>query len=886
MNDAETPETPKVDTPLMRQYAKIKGRHPNAILLFRMGDFYETFEEDARIVSRELGITLTKRANGQAGEVPLAGFPHHALDNYLPRLVQAGHRVAVCEQLEDPKFARKIVKRDVVEVVTPGVSFHDNLLSPRRSNYLAAVVWGADRSEKDLVGLAFVDISTGEFSLTECAVGRTEEVLQAIGPAELLVDRSQRERLNAFREPAFVVTPQEDWAFSREFAQEVLLRHFRTHSLKGFGVEDLGLGIRAAGAVLNYLNDTQKGKLPHIRRITRFANDDYIALDPATRRNLELVSSMQGAGQEGTLVQILDETLTPMGARLLRKWLLRPLRSVPDINRRLDAVQALVESRRLREKLREELRQVGDLERLAARLCVGRATPRDLINLKLTLRQIPAIKSHLAGHSCETLRKIGEKLTLCQAAVERIERALCDEPPASLAEGGYIRGGYHPELDELRELARSGKDWVVRMQKKEAERCGIPSLKVGFNRVFGYYIEITNTHKKRAPEDYIRKQTLVNSERYITPELKEYEEKILTAEEKIVGLEQELLNELRMIVAEETGALQGNAALLAMADCFGALAEAAVRYGYHRPEVDDGLHLDIENGRHPVVERFLPPGEPFIPNSIRLDPAGEQIALITGPNMAGKSVILRQTALIVLLAQVGSFVPADRARVGVVDRIFTRVGASDNLAAGESTFLVEMNETANILNNASPRSLILLDEVGRGTSTFDGLSIAWAIVEYLHETPAVAARTLFATHYHELNELAARYGRIANYRVQVQEHEGKVIFLRSLAPGSADHSYGIEVARMAGLPVSVIERARQILRHLEKGRGAVGETTGGDDAPAGNLPLLSGLEPIPTAPPSDPLVATLREMLAGLDVNRLTPIEALIKLSEIKEALD
>ncbi len=878
-------------TPLMRQYYKIKARYPNAILLFRMGDFYETFDEDAHIVSRVLGITLTKRANGQAADVPLAGFPHHALDNYLPKLVRAGYRVAICEQLEDPKYARKVVKRDVVEVVTPGVSFHEQLLDPKRANYLAAVVWGTERSERDRIGLAFLDASTGEFSVTEAPAHRLEELLQTIQPAEVLVDKRQRERLQDVRGLSFVVTPQEDWVFSFDYAYEVLLRHFKTHSLKGFGVEELRLGLRAAGAALHYLGETQKGRLPHVRRLTRYATDEYMVLDPQTKRNLELVASLQEGTREGSLVQILDETLTPMGGRLLRRWLLRPLKNVRQIEKRLEAVEALVRDRHLREHLREELRQIGDLERLAARVCTGRATPRDLMHLRLTLEQIPPIKQALSDVSCSTLRRLAEQLTLCTRVVERIRQALVDDPPAALSDGGVIRDGFSPELDELREIARSGKDFIARLQQKEIERTGIPSLKVGFNKVFGYYIEVTNAHRDKIPPHYIRKQTLVNAERYITPELKEYEEKILSAEEKIASLEAELFNRLRLEVAEATAELQLNASLLAMLDVFCSLAEVADRYHYTRPELHEGTELLIEEGRHPVVERTLPPGEPFIPNDIYLDTHSQQILIITGPNMAGKSVVLRQTGLIVLLAQIGSFVPARRARIGIVDRIFTRVGASDNLAAGESTFLVEMNETANILNNATPRSLILLDEVGRGTSTFDGLSIAWALVEYLHETPSVAARTLFATHYHELNELAERFPRVKNFRVQVEEHDGKIIFLHKLVPGGADHSYGIEVARMAGLPEPVISRAREILRHLEA-QHLVVEAPAGDGEPirtmrsarAAHIPADTSAFQLSlfAQPEPDPVAEELKERLRQLDPNRMTPIEALLLLDELK----
>ncbi len=886
------------ETPLMRQYWKIKDRHPGALLLFRMGDFYETFEEDAKIVADVLGITLTKRSNGNADDVPLAGFPYHALDAHLPKLVQAGYRVAVCEQLEDPKYARKIVKRDVVEVVTPGVAFRDGLLTPKQSHFLAAAVWGTERKDQGLVGFAFVDATTGEFNVAEVPEARFEELLLTVAPAELLIDKRQKERVQKLRGAQWALTPQEDWVFGYDFAYETLLRHFQTHSLKGYGVEDLNLGLIAAGAALYYLGETQKGRVPHVRRIQRYAADDYIALDPETKRNLELVSSMQGR-REGSLIQILDETLTPMGGRLLRSWLVRPLRSVEKIQQRLEAVDALFTGPRLRKALRDELRHVGDLERLAAKVCTGRATPRDLVTLKLTLRQIPPLKQALSDETCETLGKVCDGLMLCTDLVATIGAALVDEPPAKMDAGGYIKKGYSDELDELRGIASSGKETLAKLQADESKRTGIPSLKVGYNRVFGYYLEITNVHKDKVPDDYIRKQTLVNAERYITPALKQYEERILTAEEKMVELETHLFAELRMQVAEAVEPVQRNARFLALLDVFCALAEVAERRGYVRPDVDDSGVLDIEDGRHPVVEEALPAGEAFIPNSVRLDASGgedaQQILLITGPNRAGKSVVLRQVGLIVLLAQVGAFVPAARARVGVVDKIFTRVGASDNLAAGESTFLVEMNETANILNNATDRSLVLLDEVGRGTSTFDGLSIAWAVVEYLHEHAGVAARTLFATHYHELNALADRLARVHNARVQVQEHDGRVVFLRKLVPGGADHSYGIEVARMAGLPEAVVARAKAVLHHLEahnvadeiahdtdavggqpSGDGAlpaVKSASAGSVAPAGALPALA---------PVDPILVEVMDRLEGLDPERMTPIEALMALAELK----
>ncbi len=885
----------KAATPLMRQYWKIKDRHPGALLLFRMGDFYETFEEDARVVSDVLGITLTKRSNGAAEDVPLAGFPYHALDQHLPKLVEAGYRVAVCEQLEDPKQARTVVKRDVVEVVTPGVSFRDVLLAPKQSHYLAAAVWGRERGETGRVGFAFLDATTGEFFVAEVPEARFEDLLLTVGPAELLVDKRQKDEARAIRGAHFALTPQEDWVFGYDFAYETLLRHFQTHSLKGYGVEDLRLGLVAAGAALYYLGETQKGRVPHVRRIQRYQADDYIALDAQTKRNLELVSSLQG-GRDGSLIQILDRTLTPMGGRMLRAWLVRPLRSVEKIRQRLDAVDALFTGGRLRRSLRDELRHVGDLERLAAKVCTGRATPRDLVTLKLTLRQIPLLKGALEGETCETLAKVRDGLTLCTDLVDRIGAALVDEPPAKMDTGGYIRTGYSEELDELRTVASSGKETLARLQAEESRRTGIPSLKVGYNKVFGYYLEITNAHKDKVPEDYIRKQTLVNAERYITPALKQYEERILTAEERMVELEGQLFAELRMEVAEAVEPVQRNARFLALLDVFCALAEVAEQHGYVRPEVDDGDALDVTDGRHPVVEQALPAGEAFIPNSVHLD-REQQILIITGPNMAGKSVVLRQVGLIVLLAQVGAFVPAARARVGVVDKIFTRVGASDNLAAGESTFLVEMNETASILNNATPRSLILLDEVGRGTSTFDGLSIAWAVVEHLHERSEVAARTLFATHYHELNALAERLGRVRNARVQVQEHDGKVIFLRTLVPGGADHSYGIEVARMAGLPEAVIRRAKEVLRHLEahnvaeeiapEGAPSDVPSPSGDGAmpeakPASTASVAPPEPALPAAAEADPVLIEIMDRLAGLEPDRMTPIEALMALAEIK----
>ncbi|ABC45289.1 DNA mismatch repair protein MutS [Salinibacter ruber] len=895
-------------TPLMRQYYKIKERHPKAILLFRMGDFYESFDDDAKTVSRLLGITLTERNNGDADDVPMAGFPHHALDSHLPKLIRSGLRVAICEQVEDADDSSgKVVDRDVVEVVTPGVSFHDQLLNPKQSNFLAALHFGTGR-DKDRIGFSFIDATTGEFSVTEAGLDQLQDLIQTVAPSEVIVDKRKTERLQQhLREVPFTVTEQEDWVFKYDFAYQTLLEHFETHSLKGFGVDDMDLGVVASGAALHYLGETQKGALPHVRKIKRYSKDEHIALDPETKRNLELVQSIQDDGHEGTLVSILDETETPMGGRRLRAWLVRPLRDVGRIRHRLDAVEACVDDRTLRDDLREELNQMGDLERLAGKVATGRAAPGDLIAIKHTLRRLPNVLGLLTDADSDALGAIEDDLRSCPEMVDRIQSALVDDPPAKISEGGLIRDGYSEELDELRTIAQEGKDWVANLETEESERTDIPSLKVGFNKVFGYYIEVTNTHADKVPEDYIRKQTLVDSERYVTPELKEMEEKILTAEEKIETLEQELFNELRSQIAQQTGILQENAELLAHLDCFAGLAEVAEQHDYTRPSVDDGLTIDIEEGRHPVVEQTLPPGDPFIPNDMALDPDDEQVLIITGPNMAGKSVALRQVGLIVLLAQVGSFVPAEAAQIGVVDRIFTRVGASDNLAAGESTFLVEMNEAANILNNATARSLILFDEVGRGTSTFDGLSIAWAIVEYLHERPEVAARTLFATHYHELNAMADRLERVHNYRIQVSEHEGEIVFLRKLIPGGADHSYGIEVAKMAGLPDAVIARAREVLQNLESQHLEVGadEADGApsEDPPSEDPPSGDGVrakkgeaDAVPDLEDSqanqmhlfgqpDPAAEEIKEMLGEIDPNRITPVEALMKLAEMKETL-
>ncbi len=874
-------------TPLMRQFFSIKSRHPDTILLFRMGDFYETFGDDAKEVHAVLGITLTKRSNGAAADVALAGFPHHALDTYLPKLVRAGYRVAICEQLEDPKQAKNIVKRDVVEVVTPGVAFRDNLLTPSRATYVAAVHFGwrgRGKARLEIAGIAFADVSTGEFRVAEVGAAVAMSFLDSIDPGEIILTRETRTRLEDGAPMRRSFTLVDDWVFTPADSLDRLTAHFGTHSLKGFGVEDLDIGLVAAGAVLHYMQEAQKGALPHIRRMEAHRSQAYMTLDAQTRRNMELVSSFE-AGEDGSLVAILDRTATPMGARMLRHWLLRPLRELLAVERRQEAVRALVEDAGLRERMAELLVPVGDLERMLARVCMGRCSPRDLKGLGRALERVPAIQSELElvepGMAGE-LGGIRDGLQPCPEVASLLEEALVDDPPATLRDGGVVRTGYNDELDQLRHLAGSGKEYLAGLQKREAERTGINSLKIGFNKVFGYYLEVTHTHREKVPAEWIRKQTLVSAERYITEELKEYEEKILGAEERMGELEARLFEDVREHVAGYGAPMQTTARLLARLDVLVSLARTAIEEDWTRPEVDDSTVLDIRDGRHPVVERSLPPGEPFVPNDVCLSTDRDQIMLVTGPNMAGKSVILRQVGLIVLLAQMGSYVPASRARIGLVDRIFTRVGASDNLAAGESTFLVEMNETANILNNATSRSLILLDEVGRGTSTFDGLSIAWALVEYVHEESRVAARTLFATHYHELNALEDRLPRVRSYRVHVQEHEDRVIFLRKLIRGGADHSYGIEVARMAGLPQAVIDRARSILAELEAGQ-----------APGGRQAKQSAHVSVAAEPQMDlfagsrldPAQRDVLERLRNADLEQMTPIDALVLLSELSTIL-
>lgn len=862
----------------MKQYAHVKAKYPDTILLFRMGDFFETFDEDAKITSRVLGITLTHRGNGAAGEVPLAGFPHHALDTYLPKLLKAGLRVAVCEQLEDPKFAKGIVKRDVVEVVTPGIAFSDKVLEQKQNNYLASIALpSAVATGDDTIGFSYIDISTGEYAVTEIPLRALEQQMNSILPAEVIVQKRDKEALQRLLRSCFtgLFTSVDDWVFQFDYGNETLLRHFQTQSLKGFGVETMTIGISAAGAVMHYLNETQKANLAHIRKIVPQNISETIVLDPSTKRNLEITSSFGGTS-DGTLFAVFDKTATPMGGRLLKKWISHPLKKLEQIRWRSEGVKALVDNGSVRKKLAAELAEIGDVERLIAKIATGRANPRDMVGMKFILRKIPILKTILGELQTPTIAEINSGLELLDSLADVIERTIADAPPLSIADGGVIRRGFNTDLDELTTLAHSAKEWVANMQKKERERTGISSLKIGFNNVFGYYIEITHTHKDKIPADYIRKQTMTNAERFITPELKEYEEKILHAEEKILALETKLFNELRLHVASHAGAIQQNGEQIAVLDCLVSIAQIADERHYVQAEVNDSTQIFIDDGRHPVIETLLPIGETYTPNSVSLDTANNQILIITGPNMSGKSSYLRQVGLIVLLAQIGSFVPAQKAVIGLVDNIFTRVGASDNIALGESTFLVEMHEAANIVNRATSRSLILLDEVGRGTSTFDGISIAWALTEYLHEH--IGARTLFATHYHELNELAELFPRIRNYKVDVREYGDKVIFLHTVTPGTADHSYGIQVAKMAGLPEELTERAKAILSNLE-----------GDAGQPRDVAHLGGRKG--EARDDSKVQLTMFEMkddelraaIGKLDIDSMTPLEALKMLAKLKE---
>lgn len=866
-----------VETPLMKQYFEMKEKHPDAILLFRVGDFYETFSDDAIAASEILGITLTRRANGAASSVELAGFPHHALDTYLPKLVRAGKRVAICEQLEDPKTVKnKLVKRGITELVTPGVSINDNILQHKENNFLAAI----HCEPKGKVGVSFLDISTGEFLAAEGTMDYVDKLLANFSPKELLVERGKKRSIGEQLSNRYLMFELDDWVFTRESATDRLLKQFQTNSLKGFGVHNMHGAIVAAGAILHYLDITQHTRISHIASISRIEEQKYVRLDRFTVRNLELVESMSSEGK--SLLDVIDRTVTPMGARMLRRWLLFPLKDVAAVNARLNVVEYFFRTPDSRSELKMQLEQIGDLERLIGKVAVGRVTPRELVTLRGALAAIEPVKRICVESGEDAIVAIGEQLAPCATIRERIARTLEPDAPSALNRGPVIRAGVDAELDELRQIAYSGKDYLMKLQVRESEATGITSLKIGYNNVFGYYIEVTNTHKSKVPDSWIRKQTLVNAERYITPELKEYEEKILGAQEKIAIIETKLYNELVAAVAEYIHAIQLNANLLARLDCLMALTRVALENKYNRPVVDDSLSLSITEGRHPVIERQLPAGEPYITNSVELDNESRQIMMITGPNMSGKSALLRQTALIVLMAQIGSFVPADSARIGVVDKVFTRVGASDNISLGESTFMVEMNEAASILNNMSQRSLILFDELGRGTSTYDGISIAWAIVEYIHEHGTMHPKTLFATHYHELNEMAGTYKRIANHNVAVKEIDGRVVFLRKLVEGGCEHSFGIHVAKLAGMPKAILDRASKVLKHLEtinSSQSGSCETPKLASAGDGGGVQLSFFQL------DDPVLSQIRDEILHTDINNLTPMAALNKLNDIKTIL-
>ena len=879
------------ETPLMRQYNTIKAKHPDTVLLFRLGDFFETFGDDAVITAKVCGITLTKRNNGAAGDIPLAGFPHHQLDTYLPKLVRAGYRAAVCEQLEDPKLAKGIVKRDVVEVVTPGVALYDKLLDARRNTYVAALFIEERAPGVLRAGIAYADASTAEFAACECTDTDIVSTLESIAPAEILVAKSQMSRAARFIEAlpaAPAVTRVEDWIASEQFARETLVRHLRTHTLKGFGLDHLSHAVTAAGMVMHYISETQQGKISHFSSVRTFDTGEYMTLDTSTRRNLEIISSSQE--KDASLVAVLDDTCTPMGGRLLRAWLLRPLRSRDRINDRLHSVAALVRDGDLRRAVRDALKRIGDLERLIGKVCVQRATPRDIVALRMSLAVIPVLHSLCSDSLPDYLGSLLGSPEALPDLVRDIEYALADEPALHFGSGGVFRPGYHRELDDMRDALSSGKTWVSAYQERLRTETGIPSLKVSMNGVFGYYVEISNAHKDRVPESFQRRQTLTNAERYITPELKEREELIMRAESGLSTLEQNLFAELRQRVADHAAAIQHTARCIAAIDCLSSFASVSVSNDYCEPFIADDDVIDVREGRHPVVERLLPVGTPYVPNSTRLDIDASQIHILTGPNMAGKSCYLRQVGLIVLLAHVGCFVPAASAHIALCDRIFTRVGAQDNIATGESTFLVEMQEAANILHHATKSSLVLLDEVGRGTATFDGMSIAWALAEYMHDH--AQSKTLFATHYHELNDLTELYPRIHPFKVDVQEVGNGIIFTRRVLPGSSDHSFGIHVARMAGLPGSVTERAEQILRTLESNNLELlkhaGDSASPSATPTAAKPRVS-VDASSKASREDQISMfeirddRLRAKLAGIDVNRLTPMQALQVLSELKD---
>lgn len=865
-----------VETPLMKQYFEMKAKHPDAILLFRVGDFYETFSDDAIATSEILGITLTKRANGYAASVELAGFPHHALDTYLPKLVRAGRRVAICEQLEDPKLTKKIVKRGITELVTPGIATTDAVLENKENNFLAALY-----NNRDRWGLSLLDISTGEFMVAEGGHEYIDKLLNDFQPKEILTERGNKVVVEREFKRRCLVTELDDWVFTPSGARERLTKQFETLSLKGFGIDDMPLAVIAAGATLHYLDITCHSSIGHINRIARIEENRNVRLDRFTVRNLELIDSISPDGH--SLLDILDRTATPMGARLLRRWLLFPLLEISEINRRHDAVAAFAANRRLREEVRKILHGIGDLERLVAKVATARANPRDIRQIGYALQSLQPMKQKLADSGDKVLADIASHIDECAQLAQKILETIVDDPPIAVNRGQVIRRGVNAELDEYRDISNSGKEFLNALQQRESENTGIPSLKIGFNNVFGYYIEVTNTHRNKVPQQWIRKQTLVNAERYITSELKEYEEKILKAQDSIETLEAAIFNALVAHVAQYIGTLQNDAKAVAETDCLLAFAETASLFHYQRPIVDDSNDIVIKEGRHPVIERELPSGEPYISNSVSLSNDKQQIMMITGPNMAGKSALLRQVALIVLMAQAGSFVPAQNARIGLVDKIFTRVGASDNISLGESTFMVEMNEASAILNNMSERSLILFDELGRGTSTYDGISIAWAIVEYIHENQKCRPKTLFATHYHELNEMAESFGRIANYNVAVKEIDDRIIFLRKLEKGGSAHSFGIHVARLAGMPRSIVDRANQILKALESQRQAA-ENHGNAQ---GKTRIMDAAAPMQMSifQLDDPVLTQIRDRILDLDINNLTPMEALNNLHDIRSIL-
>ena len=862
------------ETPLMGQYNRIKQKYPDAILLFRVGDFYETFGADAIKASQVLGIVLTKRANGSETHLELAGFPHHSVETYLPKLVKAGYRVAICEQLEDPKMTKTIVKRGVTELITPGVAVNDKILDHKSNNFLASIFFAEKK-----IGISFLDISTGEFLVAEGDESYIDKLIQSFSPSEIIFPKHQQKQFVGIYGNKYYTFALEDWIYQEDFLKEKLHQHFQVQTLKGFGIDELHLGIQAAGACLHYLAETEHNKLQHISTIARIEHDKFVWIDRFTARNLELIQSTHEKGVP--LIQVLDKTISPMGSRLLKRWIVLPLKEMHKINERLDAVEYMIKDNDVHQIITHHIKQIGDLERLISKVPMGKINPREVTQLKRALQALQPIKETCLASNNNGLKKIGEQIQLCQLIKEKIENTLNEEAPVQVQKGNAVKNGVSAELDELRQLSSSGKNYLLEIQNRESERTQIPSLKIGFNNDFGYFLEVRNTHKDKVPNDWIRKQTLTGAERYITPELKEYEEKILGAEEKILALEVKLFEDLVNEILDYIQPIQLNANLIARLDCLQSFASIALKYQYRRPKLSDGLELKITEGRHPVIEHQLQLGEQYIPNDVYLHPQEQQIIIITGPNMSGKSAILRQTALIVLMAQIGSFVPAQEAHIGMVDKIFTRVGASDNLSLGESTFMVEMIETASIVNNISEKSLVLLDEIGRGTSTYDGISIAWSLVEFLHNNTVAKPKTMFATHYHELNELADKFPRIKNYNVAVKESGNKVIFLRKLIEGGSQHSFGIHVAKMAGMPNELIKRANEILQELESQRNLASDLS----STLKNIPAKNDDFQLNMFAMDDPRLLKLKEVLEKVNINTLTPVEALMKLDELRKLL-